>query len=175
MFDKQYRFTGSHAAMVNSLTSVFDEKSKAKLFSRNLDVYINAPMIGFLFGRKGKKNNQAEIANQSIFPEQLIDNAENLKYIYQLIMLLDKEHEPEQEKRLDKAFRQSVGYVESDMALFDEYVLGGVEVLYEKLIEGSTEPGEYINRLYDFLEDFYLKFNEDISVDEILTLCKKNI
>ena len=41
MFDKQYRFTGSHAEKVNALTAIFDEESKAKLFERNLDVYIN--------------------------------------------------------------------------------------------------------------------------------------
>ena len=53
MFDKQYRFTGTHAEKVNALTSVFDEAAKAKLFERNLDVYINAPIVGFLHKRKG--------------------------------------------------------------------------------------------------------------------------
>ena len=51
MFDKQYRFFGSHAEKVNALTSIFDEASKAKLFDLNLDVYINAPLVGFLFKR----------------------------------------------------------------------------------------------------------------------------
>lgn len=36
MFDKQYRFFGSHAEKVNALTSIFDETSKAKLFDRML-------------------------------------------------------------------------------------------------------------------------------------------
>ena len=39
MFDKQYRFSGTHAEMVEALTAVFDETSQAKLFKRNLDVY----------------------------------------------------------------------------------------------------------------------------------------
>lgn len=173
MFDKQYRFTGSHASMVNDLTSVFDESSKAELFEKNLDLYAIAPIIGFLFGRKGIKNNQGEVAPQNIFAEQMMNNADRYKYVYQLIMLLDVEHEPNQEKRLDKAFRL-IGHDESDLALFDMYVLGGVEVLHEKLIEGSMESGEYINRLYDFLEDFNAKFNEDISEDDILALCRAN-
>lgn len=29
MFDKQYRFTGTHAMMVEALTAVFDEDAKA--------------------------------------------------------------------------------------------------------------------------------------------------
>lgn len=51
MFDKQYRFRGRHAFRVSALTSVFDNESKAKLFDRNVDVYANAPLVGFLFGR----------------------------------------------------------------------------------------------------------------------------
>lgn len=51
MFDKQYRFKGRHALRVDQLTGVFDELSKAKLIDRNVDVYTNAPLIGFLYGR----------------------------------------------------------------------------------------------------------------------------
>lgn len=51
MFDKQYRFKGRHALRVDQLTGVFDELSKAKLIERNVDVYTNAPLIGFLYGR----------------------------------------------------------------------------------------------------------------------------
>ena len=36
---------------VDELTSVFDSKKKAKLFERNVDVYANAPLVGFLYGR----------------------------------------------------------------------------------------------------------------------------
>lgn len=104
MFDKQYRFTGSHAEMVSALTSVFDDVAKAKLFERNLDVYMNAPLIGFLFKRKGSKNSDGAVADQNIFPEQLINNSEQLKYIFRLILILDTQHEPNEEARLDKAF-----------------------------------------------------------------------
>ena len=47
MFDKQYRFKGRHAVRVDQLTSAFDTVSKAKLFDRNVDVYTNAPLVGF--------------------------------------------------------------------------------------------------------------------------------
>ena len=51
MFDKQYRFRGRHALRVDALTSVFDNDSRSKIFERNVDVYVNAPLVGFLFGR----------------------------------------------------------------------------------------------------------------------------
>ena len=170
MFDKQYRFTGSHAEKVNALTAIFDEESKAKLFERNLDVYINAPLIGFLYRRKGIKDSNGDISPQNIFPEQMINASDKLKYILRLILLLDTEHEPDETKRLDKAFRH-FGQDE-DLALFDQYVLGGVEVLYEKLIDGAGDASEYINRLYDFMEEFNDRYNSDVSSSDILDLCR---
>ena len=100
MFDKQYRFTGSHAEKVNALTAIFDEDSKSKLFERNLDVY-----IGFLFRRKAVKDTNGDISPQNIFPEQMINASDKLKYILRLILLLDSEYEPDEQKRLDKASR----------------------------------------------------------------------
>lgn len=173
MFDKQYRFTGSHAEKVSALTAVFDDVAKAKLFERNLDVYMNAPLIGFLFKRKGVKNSDGAFADQNIFPEQLINNSEQLKYIFRLILILDTQYEPNEEVRLDKAFRH-FGADEADLQLFDAYVLGGVEVLNEKLIDGSTDPAEYVNRMYDFVEEFNERFNETITSKDILDLCRAN-
>lgn len=172
MFDKQYRFTGSHAEKVNALTAIFDEAAKAKLFDRNVDVYINAPIVGFLHKRKGIKNSSSDIADQSVFPEQMRDNAELLKYIFRLILILDSEHEPNEEKRMDKAFKH-FGDDEADLALFDAYVLGGVDVFYEKLIEGSSDPAEYVNRMYDFVEEFHARFNAGKTNQDILSLCSQ--
>lgn len=172
MFDKQYRFTGTHAEMVNALTGIFDEDSKAAFFKRNLDVYINAPIIGYLFKRKGEKNTDSEISNQNIFPEQMINASEQLKYILRLIIILDANHEPDLDKRLDKAFRY-LGKDEADLELFDKYVLGGVEVLYEKLIGNSKFADEFMGNLFDFVEEYNDRFNSEISNDDILKLCIK--
>ena len=173
MFRKQYRFTGTHANMVNEVTAIFDEFSKTRLFEHNYDVYINAPIIGFLYGKKGIKNTNSEIADQNIFPEQMINNSDQLTYLLRLILILDSDYEPDEEKRLDKAFRE-LGKDENDLALFDSYVLGGVEILYEKLITEASGLGDYMNRLYDFIEEFHERFNDDISNKDILELCRKN-
>ena len=114
-----------------------------------------------------------DIADQNIFPEQLINNSEQLKYIFRLILILDTQHEPNEEARLDKAFRR-FGADEADLQLFDAYVLGGVEVLYEKLVEGSTDPAEFINRMYDFVEEFNARFNDGTTSKDILDMCRAN-
>lgn len=177
MFDKQYRFRGRHAVRVDKLTGVFDTNSKAKLFERNVDVYANAPLIGFLYGQTAdiddEKNPETnQVYNQNVMGDRVIYSQEELTFNFRIIMLLDKEYEPDEEKRIDKAFRH-MGEDPDDEARFDSYVRGGVDVLYEKLIEGASSPDDYVSRLYDFVEEFQERFNEDIASDEILKLCSK--
>lgn len=177
MFDKQYRFKGIHAVRVDALTSVFDDASKAKLFERNVDVYTNAPLVGFLYGRcadvddtKNPETNQ--VYNQNVMGDRVIYSQEELMFNFRLIMLLDKAYEPDEDKRIDKAFRH-MGEDPADEERFDSYVRGGVDVLYEKLIEGVSAPEDYANNIYDFIEEFQEKFNEDVLSEDILKLCSK--
>ena len=177
MFDKQYRFKGRHALRVDKLTGVFDELSKAKLIERNVDVYANAPLIGFLYGRIAEQDDMknqetGQVYNQNVMGDRVIYSNEELLYNYALIMLLDSNYEPDVEKRIDKAFRH-VGEDPADEERFDSYVRGGIDVLYEKLIEGSNEPEIYVNKLYDFIEEFEERFNSEVKSDDILQLCMK--
>lgn len=171
MFNKEYSFTGIHAGKVKKLTAQFNKESTAKMFSRNIDVYIIAPLIGFLYGRKADSDKSSSDTTK-IFPEQLIKESSNLKYNYQLIMLLDEKNEASFENRLDKAFRYygSDDNV-SDKQLFEKYVRGGVDVLYEKLIEEANSTEDYLRNLYDFLEEFHERYNEAVSNDIIMELC----
>ena len=101
-----------------------------------------------------------------------IYSQEELLFNFRLIMLLDEEYEPDEDKRIDKAFRHT-GENPTDEERFDSYVRGGIDVLYEKLIEGATSPDDYVSRLYDFVEEFYDRFNSTIASDSILELCSK--
>lgn len=171
MFDKQYKFTGTHADMVDKLTMVIDEANKTTLFDYKYEVYINAPLIGYLFNNKGTKNNIKEQKDVNIFAEQMINISDQLKYILRLILILDKNYEPDEDERLDKAFRK-LGQDPKDLELFDAYLLGGVEVLYNALMaEPVTDYVEYINRTYEFVEEFNLRFNSQITNKDILALC----
>lgn len=89
MFDKEYSFKGSHAEKVNKLTAKFDDKNQ--LFKRNLDVYMMALVVGFLYQRKADANTgDGNQKPTKIFPQQLIENSDDLVFAYRLIMLLDK-------------------------------------------------------------------------------------
>ena len=177
MFDKQCRFRGRHAVRVDKLTGVFDSDSKAKLFDRNVDVYTNAPLVGFLYGRRAEIDNEKnpetnQVYNQNVMGDRVIYSQEELTFNFRLIMLLDKDYEPDEDKRIDKAFRH-MGDDPADEERFNSYVRGGVDVLYEKLIEGASSLDDFISRLYDFIEEFHERFHEETNVEEILKMCSK--
>ncbi|MBF8984105.1 hypothetical protein IZY60_11210 [Lutibacter sp. B2] len=170
MFNKEYSFKGSHAKRVKFLSGQFDEHSTSKIFSRNIDVYIASSIIGFLYGRKSPLNNEDK-ESAKIMGDMIIKSAEDLKYNLRLILLLDEKYESDKKERINRAFKffSSDKTKKQDLELFESYVRGGIDVLYEKIIEPTNE---YINNLYDFLEEFDDRFNQTVSDDSIIDLCK---
>ena len=158
MFDKEYSFRGKHAEYVVKLTAEYDDKHH-KLFNTNYDVYAIAPIIGFLYQRKAELNKTGDATK--IFPDKLI------------IMLLDEKHEADFNERINKAFRY-YGQEKSapDEELYENYVRGGVEVLYEKLIEPARSSEDYLTNLYDFIEEFDERYNESVTTESIVDLCQ---
>lgn len=176
MFDNQYYFKGRHAYRVIFLTSIFEERNKASLFDTNIQLYINAPLIGFLYNRTADVDNLKnpdtnKVYETSIFKETIDLHRDELMFNFRLILLLDKEYEQDEEKRIDKAFRY-IGKDPKDAEHFESYVRGGIDVLYEKLIEEANYTAEdHVIALYNFIEDFHDKFYKNVSNEAILTLC----
>jgi len=170
MFDREYQFRGRHAEVVSKLTSEFD-KNKNKLFSRNFDVYLAAPIIGFLYQRKAELDKTG--INTKFLADIQFNNQRDLKFNYSLIMLLDENHEPDFQERVNKAFR-NFGSDKSavDEDLYESYVRGGVEVLNEKLLLNANNAEDYFNNLYDFMEEFDERYNEKITKESIDELCR---
>lgn len=177
MFDKEYRLKGRHAKRVNDLTSKFDEDRKASMFDRNVDVFINAPLVGFLYNRKAeidetKNAVTGEVESSHIMGDRIMQSREELFYVYRLIILLDKNHEQVLNKRIDKAFRDLTPKPE-DEELFYSYMRGGIDVLYEKLIENAVTPDDYAKKLETFITEFNDMFNKEIKQDEIASKYSK--
>lgn len=164
MFDKDYAFKGTHAEKVRRLTSRFEGSNQ--LLERNIDVYLMAPVVGFLYQRKSELNKDGKPSN--ILYNELSKIASDLKFIYRLIMLLDTKHEPDLDERINKAFLYfGTEKAKEDEELFEDYVRGGIDVLYDKLIEGAMLPEDYMNNLYDFLEEINERYNQKINKVDI--------
>jgi len=166
MFNRDYSFRGSHAEKVIQLTAVFDDKGN-KLFARNLDVYLLAPIVGLLYGRKSDLDSSTKTTN--ILFEAMSKETLTLWFNYRLVLLLDNKYEPNIDKRIEKAFRDyDTNKAKSDEELYESYVRGGIDVLHEKLIQPSLHTEDYVMNLYNFMEEFENKYGQ--STDEILDL-----
>lgn len=162
IFIKNYYFYGKHGRQI-------DELKNEKLFKRLMDVYLVAPIIGFIYKRNSPKDKSDESKN--ILTETLIKEVEKIKYNYRLIMLLDEEYESDFNKRVDKAFRYIGGEKSlKDFERFNSYVRGGIEILYENIIEKSPTQDDYIKNYYEFIKKFQAVYNEDIQ--DLTTLYK---
>lgn len=170
MFNKEYTFRGIHANKVKRLTQAFDAKGN-KLFARNYDVYLLAPIVGFLYGKKTEEDRGPE--KTDIFPDILMKNRDDLLFHYRLIMLLDKEHEPVLDERINKAFRYyGSEEAKNDEILYEEYVCGGVDIIYEKLIENANSSQDYLRNLYNFMEEIKERYNQSVTTESISDLCR---
>ena len=92
-------------------------------------------------------------------------------------MLIDEDSEPVEEKRIYRAFRLSETSEEDkvqiaeNMKIFNEYFLGGIDVLHEQFVDQCTDDDSYLRRIFDYVK----KFNEEqdgealkASIDSIL-------
>ena len=170
LFEKDYSFKGTHAEKVKQLVeNKFDKDHK--LFERNMDVYLMAPIVGFLQGRRAPLDKSSQTTT-NILAAIMIQYKADLLFNYRLIMMLDKDYEPDQKARIGKAFRHYGDDEKNkqDFERFEEYVRGGVDYLYEKLCQNSTQVEDYTNNLYDLVTDFNEKYG-DLS-KEIFELCE---
>lgn len=173
IFSGDYQFKGVHAEKVNRLTGAFN-RANDKLFNRNLDVYILAPIVGFLYNRTAEltsADSQGKTLTTNILYAAMSKELTSLWFNYRLIMLLDQRYEPDFDKRVDKAFRlYGKEQALPDEEYYESYVRGGVDVLYEKLIDSTKNEEDYLNNLYSFMEEFEERYGQ--SSDEIVDLCR---
>lgn len=164
MFDKEYSFKGTHAQKVINLTAKFN--GTTQIFKTNIDVFITAAIVGYLYQTKAESNNEkskdGKTQSTKIFLEAFNSHQTDLYFAYRLVILSDKKHEPNFEQRVNKAFKYFYqDGNEDDFKLFESYVLGGVDILHEKLIEGASTTDDYVMKLYNFIEDIHSRYYQD--------------
>lgn len=171
MFAKDFNITGKHGDYMRKLTGEIDE-NKNKFFRYAYDAYKCVAIIGFIYGRKAKRDISSK-DDYTIFLSQINNIRDDLEFSYRMIMLLDTDHESNFEERLQKAFNYfGTEKAKSDEILFEEYSLGGIEILYEKLIKDTNKSDDYISNLFAFVQEFYERYNVDVDSMNLIELCR---
>lgn len=160
MFNKEFIFKGKHASYVSLLV---DNKASA-LFKRNMDVFLLAPILGVYYNRTASEDKEATNTTK-IFAEVIIKEQLKLEFIYRIIMLLHGNETSEE--KIKRAFHDDnkEEKMKGNMDIFHSYVLGGIEVLYEKLLEDAVDQDDFLNNLYQLVDEFNSDFSEAEDLD----------
>lgn len=165
MFDKDFRITGKHANYWKDLCvlagNVPDREQHAnfKIFNAYIDAYILCPIIGYQFNRRGTIDNSAE-GNAGMLTEVISKRSPELKYVYQILMLVDEDSEPNIDKRVYRAFNFSEAteedrnFIVENMKVFNSYFLGGLEVLHEQFVDECIDDDSYLSKIHEFVTHF---------------------
>lgn len=167
IFDKTIILTGKHAYYADML-------KERGFFNRILDVYINAPLVGLTYNRKSDKDRSPvyKDVDKKIFMEQISKELSTLEFVYRLTLLLDQQQSIPLEERVNRAFRDDAfddisKKHEENMSLFNSYVLGGIEILYEKIIAQGATNSDFIRNAYAFMKEQNLSIS-DQSADNLI-------
>ena len=182
MFDKDFKITGKHANYWKDLCALRDNvpdrelHNNFKIFKAYIDAYIVCPIIGYQYGRKGTIDNSVD-GNAGMLAAVIIDRSKELKYVYQILMLVDEDSEPDVDKRVFRAFnlsektKEDKENIAENMKIYNAYFLGGLEVLHEIFVEECIDDDAYINKIYEVVNQFYQEQDGDAlkaGIDRIL-------
>lgn len=170
MFDKDMQIRGKYATYWKALTQLpgnaVETSKNFKIFENYIYVYMVAPIIGLLNGRKGQYDPADESKDTAgMLAEIQIKNASKLKYIYRLITLVDDSEGLSDEEKINRAFREdnNEDSVKKGMDLYTAYFFGGLEVLYETFVLGCITEDDYIRKMFDFVSEF----KDEQSIDDL--------
>lgn len=180
IFRSQVRFYGKHGQYLEALTPGTEKAKNTELpdiernkylFDTVVDIYIIAPIVGYLYQRKASRDSGD--SNKNIMGDQLSSHHDKLIFSYELLMILDKESEPDLNERIRRAFRATDELAASGMVVYNNYARGGIEVLYEKLVVGAATPEDLLRNLMDFTDEWNDKFIEATSELDLEALLHK--
>lgn len=148
-FNRTLEIKGKHADMIRKLTNA------DALNCDNIEIFIICISIGINRGLKAEIDPDSKSTNVKILSEQMVNHSDEIDFFYKLLMLSDSKYCPSSEERCNKAFR----YIGTELGQKDENhfiktMLGGLEFLYEQIMENTSSRNDIFNNICDFVETF---------------------
>lgn len=153
MFESDFTMIGKHATYMKFLVN------NAKLYERYIDVYLNGAVFGLLYNRTAEKDKESK--DTADIPASVFNHCRgDCMFLYRLVLLLDQSGNLDSTQKIDRTFRddaldQTSEKVVSNLELFNAYVRGGIEQMYELFIDnhGITED-DYLERAITVMREF---------------------
>lgn len=180
MFENDYTITGKHATYLKSLVrkSIKDDSEKmlAPLFDRYIDVYMNAAIWGLLYSRTAERDTSSG-DRARVYADAFANERDNCVFLYRMTMLLDNTADIPQEERVERAFRYDTQEdkkeaFKENMELFNAYIRGGIEQMYEQFVYGCVSRDDYLHKTYEIVTRFKSEIEGKSYEEELAKLIK---
>lgn len=137
-------------------------KIQESYFRRLVDLYAVAAIVGLKAKRRSPEERDESDVKRTVQMKQLNENYQTLLPIMRMVLIMDDSRNMSFEEKLESAFAIPEDYdtYKVNMDLFNSYVRGGIEYLYEHLVLRSP----------DIDEDY-----EDFRIANIVALISKPI
>lgn len=145
MFSKDYTINGIHATYIKYLVN------DAKAFDRYIDVYMAGAALGVLNDKRAKQGGGTDRAR--IYADAFITEYVKCNELFKVVILNDSSKPWSEEERISICFKyrdqmdekamppvteHEVEMMKEAVDLFNEYVMGGVELLYDCFSSSAT-------------------------------------
>jgi len=158
MFEKDYRFSGDHAVMVDNMLI-----ENGGIFDTVYDAFFTAAIVGILIKKKsnarGDKNNY-----KTIFADKFNNERENTNLILRTIILNDDlELSGKDDEKINRSFRNFATDEETkklNRKLIESYAFAGIEEIYNKFEQEYIKKNinkvdiiDFVDKLIDLYSD----------------------
>lgn len=163
MFHEDYLFKGTQRDKVISLTAKIDVDSNSQIFSSAVELFIFASLVGALKNRKAEPEKDNSKTHR-IMANQFFNHINELKLAFKFVLLTSEIDNPEPVDRLNKTFRNPE--TDDNYTLFEKYMLGGLDELYENLIlDTNIRYEDYLTSINELIQK--LNSSDDTGEDII--------
>ncbi len=172
MFDHDIKIRGIYATHLKQLARNATNTEQPYIFDRYIDVYMNAAVIGLLKGEPIKNPDTTSQDTAQILLDVIAKERANFVFLYRLVMLLDRSSGLTVEQRIDRAFRdegdtEHPEKMKDNMKLFSEYVLAGIEIMYDEIAKYNSSTKEMCDAAREMMIDFQEE-NENTTPEDFL-------
>lgn len=154
MFSSDIYVRGKYASWLKFLSEKTEKNDKSEkvagVFKRDIDVYLTAAVIGLNFGLRREADNNSDKAK--IHVDTVLKEQNNLMFIFRIAMLVDNSTGLNADEKINRAFKSPD--TPENIELFNSYVRGGIEWLYEQFTEGTTTKDDYLAKIYEIVNSF---------------------
>lgn len=145
-------FFGEYASIVRQLIH-------SGMFESMWQIPCIAPIIGIVEGQKGNR----KISNDDrakVLPDEINSHYDEIIFAYRIVMLLNEDKPVEERKenafiyydKFNDEDREFNSRVNRNYRTFMQYLYGGIDILYEKLIAGNLDVNNEVTNKEEFIK-----------------------